>query len=176
MALEGSFVSDQNTSYPALGFRFNVTFNWVGVAQSYPFQSVANIKKGNNVEKINNGGDNTRQYSLPSYNTYEELKLVRGLMKRDWILRTWLENFGLSLGKVRTAQVVVELRDIDKNNNIIKVEDWTFYNCYPTSFEIGELNAQNYPGEVLLETVTLAYSRFERGSVIGPNNYYPTIL
>lgn len=171
MAQKDSFSRKGKSDYPALGFRFKITFSWIGKSESFSFQSISMLNKTNKSVLISNGGDNTHQYKLPTFNQYKDVKLVRGLMKRDTVLNSWFENMGLDpTGRIRTANVVIELRDVNDKNQIKTIEKWTLYNCYPTSVLLGELNAQK--GQVLLETVTLAYSKYERNSVSGLFNYY----
>lgn len=170
MAKKNSF-SKATENHPTLGFRFKVTFNGIGDNSSYPFQSISMLNKTNKSVLIANGGDNTRQYKLPSSNQYKDVKLVRGLMKNDVDLLQWLENLGVnSSGRLNPVIVVIELRDVDEKNKINTIEKWSLYDCFPTSFLLGEFNAQK--GQVVLETITLAYSKYERESVNGLMNYY----
>ena len=161
----------KNTSKPALGYRFKVTFNGIGRSEGYPFQSVSMISVSNKSTLIANGGDNTREYKLPTTNKYKDAKLVRGLMTVDSDLLSWFENLGVSYnGRLSTSVVVIELLNANENNDLITIETWSLYDCFPTSFVLGEFNSQK--SEIVIETITLAYSKYERDSVGGLLNYH----
>ena len=86
-------------------------------------------------------------------------------------LLKWLENLGVdSSGRLKTIIVIVELMDANRLNQLNTIEKWSLYDCFPTSFTLGEFNSQK--SSVVLETVTLAYSKYERESVSGQLNYY----
>ena len=171
MAFFDSFSQFSNSNYPALGYRFKVTFNGLGDNSSYPFQSVSMISVSNKSTLIADGGDNTREYKLPTTNKYKDVKLVRGLMSNNVSLLRWLENLGVdSTGRLKPLIVVIELLNSNPLNQLITIEKWSLYDCFPTSFVLGEMNSQQ--SAVVLETITLAYSKYERESVGGLLNYY----
>ena len=60
MAQENAF-SKLSSNYPALGYRFKVTFNGIANNQTYPFQSVSMISVSNKSTLITDGGDHTRE-------------------------------------------------------------------------------------------------------------------
>ena len=156
---------------PCSRYRFKVTFNGIANNQSYPFQSVSMISVSNKSTLITDGGDHTREYKLPTNNKYKDVKLVRGLMGGNTQLLKWLENLGVdSSGRLKTIIVIVELMDANRLNQLNTIEKWSLYDCFPTSFTLGEFNSQK--SSVVLETVTLAYSKYERESVSGQLNYY----
>ncbi|MBA22269.1 MAG: hypothetical protein CMP52_02860 [Flavobacteriales bacterium] len=166
MDKDNSFSNMTNSSYPVLGYRFKITFNGIGNNESYPFQSVSMISLSNKSVLISNGGDNTREYKLPTINKYKDVKLVRGLMTNNVSLLKWFENLGIDYdGRLKTVIVVIELMNTDENNELKTIEKWSLYDCFPTSFVLGEFNSQK--SEIVLETITLAYSKYERESAVG---------
>jgi phage tail-like protein len=171
MADLNSFSQIFNSKYPALGYRFKVTFNGIAGNKSYPFQSVSMLSVSNKSTLIIDGGDNAKEYKLPTKHTYKDVKLVRGLMTNNTDLMRWFDNLGLDeSGRIKTAIVVIELLDTNNLNQLTTIEKWSLYDCFPTSFTLGEFNSQK--NAVVLETITLAYSKYERESVGGQLNYY----
>ena len=171
MAISNYFNQFGNSGYPALGYRFNVTFNGIGIAESCPFQTVSMISVSNKSVLIADGGDNTREYKLPTTNKYKDVKLVRGLLSNNLDLLKWLENLGVDAsGRLKPAIVVIELLNANSSNELVTVDKWSLYDCFPTSFLLGEMNSQK--SAVVLETITLAYSKYERESVGGLLNYH----
>ena len=63
MAQENAF-SKLSSNYPALGYRFKVTFNGIANNQSYPFQSVSMISVSTKSTLITDGGDHGWQYRV----------------------------------------------------------------------------------------------------------------
>ena len=132
MAQENA-LSQLSSNYPALGYRFKVTFNGIANNQSYPFQSVSMISVSNKSTLITDGGDHTREYKLPTNNKYKDVKLVRGLMVGNTQLLKWLENLGVdSSGRLKTIIVIVELMDANRLNQLNTIEKWSLYDCFPT--------------------------------------------
>lgn len=171
MADNNTFSQALNSNYPALGFRFKVTFNGIAGNVSCPFQTVSMLSVSNKSLLIVDGGDNAKEYKLPTKHKFKDVKLVRGLMTNNVQLLRWLDNLGLDeSGRIKTAIVIIELLSTDNSNQILTIEKWSLYDCFPTSFSLGEFNAQK--NAVVLETVTLAYSKYERESVGGQLNYY----
>ena len=166
-----SFSQFSTSNYPAMGYRFKVTFNDIGANSSCPFQSVSMISVSNKSTIITDGGDNTREYKLPTTNKYKDVKLVRGLMSNNVSLLKWFENLGVdSSGRLKPLVVVIELLNTNSLNQLVTIEKWSLYDCFPTSFLLGEMNSQK--SAVVLETITLAYSKYERETVGGLLNYH----
>ncbi len=87
-------------------------------------------------------------------------------MTNNVSLLRWFENLGIDYdGRLKTVIVVIELMNTDENNELKTIEKWSLYDCFPTSFTLGEFNSQK--SEIVLETITLAYSKYERESVVG---------
>lgn len=171
MADNNPFSRALNSNYPALGFRFKVTFNGIAGNVSCPFQTVSMLSVTNKSVLIVDGGDNAKEYKLPTKHKFKDVKLVRGLMTNNIQLLRWLDNLGLDeSGRIKTAIVVIELLSTNNLNQIITIEKWSLYDCFPTSFSLGEFNSQK--NSIVLETITLAYSKYERESVGGQLNYY----
>jgi len=162
------------SKYPSLGFRFMVTFNNVGSSGKNiycSFQSISGLTKTNKSSKISSGGDSTREYKLPTHNSYKDVILKRGILDDNKDLLRWIENLGVdpNTGRLSTSIVLISLYDIVKGK-IKKTETWTLSDCYPTSMQLGVFDAQK--NAVALETIHLTYSKYERESVSGLANYF----
>ena len=162
--------------YPVLAFRFEVNFTFTSSSgtntYTSSFQSISNISKSTKVTKIANGGDNFSEYHLPSHIAYKDITLKRGIMKsfgEDYPLAivNWFEDLGWDSSnkgrRIWPCTIQIILKDTDKDNNIIDKMMWTLYHAYPTSVKLGEFNSQK--SEVAVETITLAYSNYERQSL-----------
>ena len=118
-------------------------------------------------KKIADGGDNYSEYHLPSHHSFKDITLKRGIIKTfgenypEFILN-WFENLGCdnTSRRIWPCMADIILKDTNSENQIINVSKWTFSHVYPASVVLGEFNAQK--AEVALETVTLAYSKYER--------------
>jgi len=171
--------------YPALGYNFKVTsmYSWgsaqgiiknaiFGPDESY-FQSISGIsaKVGEDVQV--NSGINNRQYKLPTTTTYDDLKLVRGLVKKSSPLGNWCRTFLIKdvVFFYGVERKTINVMLLDTNSKDI-ITTWSFYDCYPKSIEIGTFNADK--SEIAIETLTLAYSHFSQkisGEFFNPFNY-----
>lgn len=171
MADMNPFSQTLNSNYPALGFRFKVTFNGIAGNISCPFQTVSMLSVSSKSVLIADGGDNAKEYKLPSSYKFKDVKLVRGLMTNNVELLRWFDKLGIDeSGRIKTTIVVIELLSTNNLNQLTTIEKWSLYDCYPTSFTLGEFNSQK--NAIVLETITLAYSTYERDSVGGQLNYY----
>lgn len=162
---KGQYLLDRQN--PALGFIFNVTFSKplkgsnFDYEGSVPFQEVSNLSKSSKSILIANGGDNTREYKLPTAAKHADLKIGRGMLTSNSKILDWFESLGRNpnTGRIDTADVIIELMSRDGENYIDPVQTWQLSDCYPTSFALGEFNSQK--SEVVIETITLAYSKWE---------------
>jgi hypothetical protein len=92
-------------------------------------------------------------------------------MSNNVSLLKWFENLGVdSSGRLKPLVVVIELLNTNSLNQLVTIEKWSLYDCFPTSFLLGEMNSQK--SAVVLETITLAYSKYERETVGGLLNYH----
>ena len=165
-----TFVLDTK-EYPLRGFMFDVNFTFTSSlgTQSYTsaFQSVSGISKNTKVTKIADGGDNFSEYHLPTHHSFKDATLKRGIIQTfgssypEFILN-WFENLGWdsTSRKIWPCLVEIVLKSVNQNNQIEDVSKWILSHAYPTSVVLGEFNSQK--SEVALETITLAYSKYER--------------
>ena len=159
----------EHTDLPALGFNFKVTSTYnngiSGIINKFYgpdetfFQKVSGMNANSEPETVFSGGDNNKQYKLPNATTFSDLKLQRGIVKKNSPMGIWCNSFlikGNSNG-VQTKTVNVMLMDTDQETVLMT---WSFNNCYPKSIEIGDFNAQE--SAFAIETLTLCYSDFKR--------------
>lgn len=170
MSSVNPFVLDSN-NYPLRGFNFEVNFTFSSIFKTSiytsAFQSVNGISQSTKVTKMPNGGDNFSEYHLPNHKSFKDITLKRGIIKSfgenypEFIV-DWFENLGWdkTSRRIWPCLVQVVLKDTNNNNEIVDTTKWTFYHAYPTSVVVSEFNSQK--SEVTLETLTLAYSRYDR--------------
>jgi phage tail-like protein len=168
---------------PALGFNFKVTSTYSGLLgigsnllfgpdEGY-FQTVSGIQASMEPQTVVSGGINNRQYKLTTSTKYDDLKLVRGLVKKSSPLGSWCRTFLINdvVFFYAVERKTINVMLLDTNSKDI-ITTWSFYDCYPKSIEIGSFNADK--SEIAIETLTLAYSHFSQkisGEFFNPFNY-----
>lgn len=152
--------------YPALGFNFKVTatdadlpFSFMPAAESF-FQSVSGISVSNGDVKIVSGGDNFRQFKLPTKTTYPDLVLKGGIVHKNSSLSKWCESILTKESmrySIKRKTINVFLMDTELKSHLMS---WTFYNCIPSSIEIDEFDAKE--NKIVIETLKISYSNYEK--------------
>ncbi|MBK8565153.1 MAG: phage tail protein [Saprospiraceae bacterium] len=144
--------------YPTVGFHFRVTFFGLPNGQEVDigFQSVSGLDVSLDVEALKEGGENRFEHSLPVRRKYAKLTLKRGLLKpgqsglTDWCLDAFNKMKVVPLNLI-SVELLNEQHDV--------LMKWDVAHVWPTSWKVGELNAER--SEVLIETLELTYNRFE---------------
>lgn len=141
--------------YPPVGFHFKVEFQGIQNANDIRFQSISGINASvPNSESYQEGGENRFTHRLPQRSSFENLVLKRGLLIGsqliDWF-RAAVEDF-----RFNPTNVTVSLLNSDHE----ALERWTFYNAWPTKWNIDGFDAEK--AAVVAETIELSYQYFRR--------------
>lgn len=142
--------------YPPVSFHFKVTFK--GVDQKdldVRFQSVSGLEAQLETETIKEGGENRFTHQLPTRRKYSDLVLKRGVLFPDQSDLTRWCQLAFELGYVEPINLDIWLLGEDHQ----AILQWKVIHAWPKSWKFNELNAEK--GEIFLETLTLAYNRFE---------------
>lgn len=140
-----------------VNFHFEVSFS--GLGKNHPdgkFQSVTGLEVKFDSETIKEGGENRFEHVIPVRRKASDLVLKRGVISVDEksLLTGWLKK-AFEDNEVRP----VDLNVILLNEDHQPLAAWKVIHAWPTSWKMGELNAEK--GEVLIETLELAYNRLE---------------
>lgn len=121
------------------------------------FQKVSGFRVSMSPYDLEEGGQNTHSHRLPTRYSYGNLVLERGIVLGSVLnlqFQDAMANYRFSPGNVLV--------------NLLNEEDypmvsWLFMNAYPVSWSSSDLNADE--NKVVIETLELAYSRFQRISI-----------
>ncbi len=134
------------------------------------FQEVSGISATLSTEQISEGGQNRYTHKVPGRAGYENLVLKRGLMVRSSSLGEWcLSILNQNLNKkIEPKTIKVSLLDAN-TDGVGALMSWVFTNAYPIKWEVSTLDAQKR--EIVVESITFAYSYFEKGDAPGAHDY-----
>ena len=111
--------------------------------------------------ELKEGGNNTHVHFLPGRTKYSDLTLKRGLVPKTSALFSWCQKTitGGYLQKIQTKDISVKL--LDEDGTVLVT--WSFKNAWPKKMSVSDLNAKaSGDSGIMIETITLAYSEFER--------------
>ncbi|MEQ9289280.1 MAG: phage tail protein [Cyclobacteriaceae bacterium] len=156
-----SSTSENNWVYPPVSYYFEASIGKLSGVDCL-FSEISGIEMElENSTQLKEGGNNSYVYSLPGLTKYSDLVLKRGIVPKSSALFAWCQKTiaGNYTQKIETKDVIVKLLD-EKGTALIT---WNFKNAYPKKLAISNLNAKA-TGEsaIMIETITLAYSEFER--------------
>lgn len=146
---------------PYQGFRFRVSVPDVSGRAEVGFSRVSGLREETEVIEYREGDDPTTMRKLPGLTSFDNIVLERGIDSNSLLL-AWrkmvvdLEKSGpdgaadVAASDLR-REVVITLQSRDGR----PVREWTLNEAWPTSLEIGELDAST--GDVILETVEIAH-------------------
>ena len=146
------------TYYPPVGFHFKVDFE--GFPSGGPdsgFQKVSGLSAKITTESVAEGGENRFAHRLPKPITYENLKMERGMLVGSELI-TWfrdaIEGFIFD-----PKDILVTLL----NEKHEPLESWNFIKAWPSSWSIGEFDAEG--GKIVIESIEFSYQYFTRVEV-----------
>ncbi len=147
-------MTNYQPDYSSAGFYFKVIFEEVNEKYEAGFQEVSGLNIKLQTEEIAEGGENRFKYKLPSPAKYTNLLLKRGLVSSEPFMK-WIAGALDLQAKITTKTINLIL--VDEHG--LQLVSWTFYNAYPVSVHVSNLNPieNNYA----IETMELAYSYFE---------------
>lgn len=161
---------------PPVGFYYSVQIlddvNLPYSSADASFQEVSGISATLETEQIPEGGENRFVHQVPERVSYENLVLKRGVMVRSSVLAEWCSSvFQQNLNtQIEPKTIVVALLDANTEGNGA-IMSWVFTNAYPIKWEVSSLNAQKR--EIVVESITFAYSYFEEGLAPAASNTPP---
>ncbi|MBC7947040.1 MAG: phage tail protein [Chitinophagaceae bacterium] len=145
--------------YQAVNFHYLVEFNHKdSPIDDIGFQSVTGFDSTLETEPLKEGGENRYVHALPMRRNYSKLVLKRGVWKpgksklTDWLKRNFDDE--LESEVIEPVETVVITLLNEEHQPLMR---WRVNNVWPTSWKIGELNAEQ--GGVLIETLELNYNR-----------------
>lgn len=157
-------MSQIDSFYQTVGFHFSVEFTGLGQndqSVDARFQTVSGLDAEFQTETIKEGGENRFEHTIPTRRKYGPIVLKRGLLSPDSasVVTLWLKNafdnlFFESLQPIQPIDMVVNLLN-DQHQILMK---WEVKHVWPTSWKVGELNAEQ--SAVLIETITLNCNYF----------------
>ncbi|MEM9214359.1 MAG: phage tail protein [Cyanobacteria bacterium P01_F01_bin.150] len=156
MANQSTLPQLPNYQNPPVGCYFMVVF-FIGGTIPNPldirFQSVSGIKSTIEIDTITEGGENLFEHRLPKRVKYNDLILKRGMVMGSPLNIEF--NIAMSLMQASPSNVLVMLLNPDD----VPIASWLFLNAFPKEWAVSDLNAQQ--SEVVIDTMTLAYTRFQ---------------
>ena len=146
-----------------LGFRFRVEFSFpppgkedgAVLKADVAFQEVTGLNAELGIETLEEGGENMFTHRLPTRAKYENLVLKRGMFKSSELI-AWFNDAVLNFTFKKASVTVILL-----NEKHEPLESWNFKNVWPVKWSVSDLKAQE--NALVIETIELAYSSFERG-------------
>jgi phage tail-like protein len=111
--------------------------------------------------ELKEGGNNSYVHLLPGRTKYTDLVLKRGIVPKTSALFSWCQKTiaGNYTKKIEPKTVTVKLLGEDGQALIT----WNFKNAFPKKLAVGNMNAKaSGENAIMIETITLAYSEFER--------------
>lgn len=150
---------------PAASFHFTVAIG--GVPGETSFQEVSGLKAEWTVEEVVEGGQNRFVHKLPSRTRYSPLVLKRGVVPGESKLADWLTasfRSAVTAKRVQPKNLVILLLD-GRSRPIVK---WWVADAYPIAWDHSALSSME--SNLLIETIELSYSFFERTTMRKPEH------
>ncbi len=150
---------------PAASFHFTVAIG--GAPGETSFQEVSGLKAEWTVEEVVEGGQNRFVHKLPSRTRYSPLVLKRGVVPGESKLADWLTasfRSAVTAKRVQPKNLVILLLD-GRSRPIVK---WWVADAYPISWDHSALSSME--SNLLIETIELSYSFFERTTMRRPEH------
>lgn len=150
---------------PAYQFAIEVNNSGSGSVTVALFQSVAGIAVKRDVEPLAVGGVNYHTYEFPRQISYEKITFQAGLTSStffwDWMME------GQFAGCVRKRNFTLVQRRPNPGYTgqagqkiYQEVKRWEFFNAYPVSWKISDLNLDDSQ-KIVLETLELSFEYFK---------------
>ncbi len=160
------------TYYPPGGFYFTVAVMGsatpaallTGVDSS--FQEVHGLSAEFQTEEVVEGGQNRYVHRLPKTAKYPNLVLKRGIVTKSSFLADW---FSATIGSSLSLPILPQNLAISLlNSEGSPLICWGVCNAWPVKWDVSGLNSED--NKVLIETLELSYSFFERITVNSPSS------
>jgi phage tail-like protein len=145
---------NQQQFYPPVGFYFNVIVDDITGVYEAGFESVSGLDVKIETETIQEGGVNQFTRKLPKGLQYSNLVLKRGLIKGSPLM-TWI-NKAVQNFIFEPKRIQVNLLNEKGTPSI----NWSFYNAYPVSVKVSDLNSRDE--KYVIETLEFAFDYYVR--------------
>lgn len=135
-------------------------------------QSISGMGMDREYEVKYSGGNGAYAVNLPGRMTYQDVTITH-LFTRDTFFLKWLRN-GAMKGGASRADIEIRVKDSWKiGGNILDFRTMTFtlHDAFPIKWELSEALNKNASEKLIMENVTLAYSRmtFKNSTLTIPN-------
>ncbi len=140
--------------YPPVSFHFKVSFEGFNKETDFNFQSVTGLDVSITMETKREAGENRFVHHVPKDVTYTDLVLKRGVFRpSESDITDW---FNKAIREFRFSPRNIQISLLDEKHEPLMV--WNVVHALPKTWKMPEFNAEK--GEVLIESMTLAYSYF----------------
>lgn len=141
------------SNYPLTGFHFSVRWNTED-EENVSFSEVSGLSVTASVIEYREGSDKElTTLKMPGLKKYNNVVLKRGSMAADNGFFKWFSD--IKNNTVKRREIAIMLL----NEEHEPVITWNLKNAFPVKYDGGTLNAAK--GEVLIESLELAYESFE---------------
>lgn len=141
------------SNYPLTGFHFSVEWN-PKQKENISFSEVSGLSVSTTPIEYREGSD--KDYTtlkMPGLKKFNNITLKRGSMAADNGFFEWISSINNNTVERRDIKIML------LNEKHEAVITWNVKNAFPMKYDGGSLNASK--GEVLIESVELAYESFE---------------
>ena len=141
------------SNYPLTGFHFSVEWN-PKEKENISFSEVSGLSVSTTPIENREGSD--KDYTtlkMPGLKKFNNITLKRGSMAADNGFYDWITSINNNTVERRDIKIML------LNEKHAAVITWNVKNAFPMKYDGGSLNAAK--GEVLIESVELAYESFE---------------
>lgn len=141
------------SNYPLTGFHFSVEWN-PKQKENISFSEVSGLSVSTTPIEYREGSD--KDYTtlkMPGLKKFNNITLKRGSMAADNGFFEWITSINNNTVERRDIKIML------LNEKHEAVITWNVKNAFPMKYDGGSLNASK--GEVLIESVELAYESFE---------------
>lgn len=132
---------------PVFCFHITLPINGGKSADAF-FKSVSGLRYETEVVPVREGGANDTTFQLVGATKWSNIVLKQGFTGSSALL-DWRENW-LNGQMVRYNGTIVQL-----NTKLDPVASWTFFNGWPTKWEVAEFDASK--SELAIETLEIAH-------------------
>lgn len=140
--------------YPPVNFHFNVRFEGFNRETDFQFQSVTGLTVNIAMDTKREAGENRFVHHIPTEVSYTDLVLKRGVFRpKDSDITDW---FNKAIQDFKFSPRNIQVALLNEEHEPLMV--WNVVHALPKSWQIADLNAEQ--GQVLIESMTLAYSFF----------------
>jgi phage tail-like protein len=153
--------ADSSRHDPYKEFMYEVVITGAQHFAKFGFQRVSGLRVSLDVVEYREGGDNLTTHKSAGQAKFEPITLERGMSEDldqwNWFKKVFnLTNLsGQSLEPHYKGIMTIKLKD--RNKSVVKT--WEVVECWPSSWETGDFNAQG--SGVMIERVVIQHEGFD---------------